>query len=413
MKILVLGAGVIGVTTAYELAADGHAVTVIERHARPARETSFANAGLIAPGHSFAWASPKVPGILLKSLFRNDQAFRLRFNIDHQYWRWALRFLGQCTAERARRNTLRKHRLCRYSQHQLHRVIADTRVRHAGTSGGLLYLYRSSSSLERGIAHMQLLADAGQPQEVLDRDQIAELDPAYSDTKAQLAGGVYCPTDESGDSHRFTTALAAVCAERGVGFEYGATITHLDANGDRIRGVNTDRGAFTADAFVVALGPYSAPLVQSLNIYLPIYPVKGYSVSVACGDRAPRLGAVDEDHLIAYARLGERFRVTAIAEFAGYDTSFKPQDFVAMLATVRELLPGASDYTHPEYWSCLRPMTPQGTPIFGRARFRNLYLNTGHGHMGWTMACGSARITADLIHQRKPQIDLEGMLFPV
>lgn len=413
MNVLVLGAGVIGVTTAYELMRDGHEVSVIERHDEPAQETSFANAGLIAPGHAFAWASPKVPAILLKSLFRNDQAFRLRLKADLEFWKWTARFIGQCTHAKAHENSLRKHRLCAYSQQRLHEVVASSGVEYDQIIAGLLYLYRSQQTLDRGVEHMQLLVEDGQQCEVLDRNQVAALDPAYTANKDQIAGAVYCPTDESGDSHLFTVNLARICAGQGVKFEYGTKIERLEVNARKIRGVRTDRGEFTGDAIVLALGPYSASLLRPLGIDLPIYPVKGYSVTMPSDERhtAPRLGAVDEDNLVAYTRLGQRFRVTAIAEFAGYDTTHRPRDFNAMLQTVRGLLPEGGDYDTLDYWSCLRPMTPHGTPYFGATGYANLFVNSGHGHIGWTMACGSARITADLIAGRTPEIDLAGLRY--
>lgn len=413
MNVLVLGAGVIGVATAYELIRDGHEVTVIDRNDGPAQETSFANAGLIAPGHAFAWASPKVPAILLKSLFRNDQAFRLRLKADLEFWKWTARFIGQCTHARAHENSLRKHRLCTYSQQRLHEVVASSGVEYDQITDGLLYLYRSQQTLDRGVEHMQLLVEDGQHHEVLNRNQVAILDPAYTASKDRIAGAVYCPTDESGDSHLFTINLARVCAEQGVNFQYDTTIGGLDTGGNTIRCVRTDRGEFNADIIVLALGPYSAPLVRPLGINLPIYPVKGYSVTMPSDERhtAPRLGAVDEDNLVAYARLGQRLRVTATAEFAGYDTTHRPRNFTTMLNAVRNLLPEGGDYDTLDYSSCLRPMTPHGTPFFGSTQYGNLFINTGQGHMGWTMACGSARITADLIAGHDPGIDLAGMRY--
>ena len=413
MKALVLGAGVIGVTTAYELMRDGHEVTIIERHDEPARETSFANAGLIAPGHAFAWASPKVPAILLKSLFRNDQVFQLRLKADLEFWKWTARFIGQCTRVKARENSLRKHRLCVYSQQRLHEVVASSGVEYDRILTGLLYLFRSQQTLDRGVKHMQLLVEDGQQREVLDRDQVVALDPAYSSSKDRIAGAVYCPTDESGDSHLFTINLARVCADQGVKFEYGTAIERFDFSANKIQSVQTDRGEFNADTIVLALGPYSAPLARPLGIHLPIYPVKGYSVTMPSDERhtAPRLGTVDEDNLVAYVRLGQRLRVTATAEFAGYDTTHRPRDFTTMLNAVRSLLPEGGDYDTLDYWSCLRPMTPHGTPLFGSTEYANLFVNTGQGHMGWTMACGSARITADLIAGRTPEIDLAGLRY--
>lgn len=411
MKILVMGAGVIGVTTAYELLKDGHEVAVVESHASAGEETSAGNAGLIAPGHAYAWSSPAAPGILLKSLFRADQALRFRLRPDPRLWAWSFKFLRQCTAERARVNTLRKHALCVYSQDQLHRVVAETGVEYDARDGGLLYLYRDPAGFERAAVKAQILSGDGQEMEVIDVARAIEIDPALAPARDKLAGAIFCPTDESGDSRLFTQGLAAACEGLGGRFHYGTTIRRIALAGDRVEKVVTDRGDLAAEAYVLALGCNSPILARPLGVKLPIYPIKGYSVTVpaAPGDLAPRIGGVDEDNLVAYARLGTRLRITATAEFAGYDLSHKPSDFRHMLAAVQDLIPEGGDFDKPSYRACLRPMTPEGTPIFGLGRQTNLYFNSGHGHMGWTMACGAARIAADLIAGRSPAIDLAGM----
>jgi len=411
MHIAVLGGGVIGVTTAYELLQDGHQVTLIERAADVALGTSFANAGMVAPGHAFAWASPKVPKILLRSLWRNDQAFRFRFHADPAFWRWSLRFLRECTAERARLNTQRKHRLCSYSQAVLREIAADTQVAFDGAETGLLYFHRSQETLDRGVRNMAILRDLGQQQDILTRDQIAALDPALAPMKHKIAGGVYAPTDSVGDCAMFTRALAGVARLRGADIRTGTTVMRLESDGARITGVQTDRGTVQADAYVLAMGIWSPKLLRGLDQWLPVYPVKGYSLTLPIGGNhvAPRVGGVDEDNLVAYTRLGERLRVTATADFAGYDATHRPSDFAVMLGKIQDILPGGADYTQPTYWAGLRPMTPEGTPILGTGRQRNLFLNTGHGHVGWTMSCGAARVTRDLIAGRKPAIPLDGM----
>lgn len=411
MQILVLGGGVIGVTTAYYLARDGHAVTLIERHEAVAQETSFANAGLIAPGHAYAWSSPHAPMILFKSLFRDDQALRFKLRPDPQLWAWSLLFLRQCNSACARINTLRKHRLCLYSQAALRALVAETGIAYDGAESGLLYLYRKPESFERGAANLSILADDGQDMEVVDRDRAAEIDPALAPVKDRIAGAIYCPTDGSGDARLFTHNLAAQAAEIGVRFAYGTTIRGIACEGDRVTRVATDKGDFEADAFVLALGCDSARFARPLGLRLPIYPIKGYSVTlpIAGHNNPPTIGGVDEDNLVAYAPMGDRLRITATAEFAGYDTSHKPSDYRAMLAAAKDLFPNGGDYERPFYWAGLRPMTPEGTPILGQGRQRNLFLNSGHGHMGWTMACGTARITTDLIAARTPEIDLDGL----
>lgn len=411
MKVIVMGGGVVGVTTAYCLLKDGHEVTVVERHDGAADETSFANAGLVAPGHAYTWASPKAPGILLKSLWRNDQALRFRLRLDPALWSWSLKFLGNCRAERVAVNTARKVRLSLYSQDVLHTVVEDTGVAFDSAKGGLLYLYRTPAAFDAGVAKMKILTDNGLPLEVVDRDRAAAIDPALQPTRDRIAGGIYAPSDESGDARMFTRNLADWCAARGVRFLYGTTIRGVETATGEVTGLVTDKGTLTADAYVLALGCQSAALAKPLGLSLPIYPVKGYSVTVPVAGRnnTPRIGGVDEENLVAYAPMGDRLRITATADFAGYDKRHSPADFQTMLAAARDLFPDAADYSRPSYWAGLRPMTPEGTPIFGRGRQRNLFLNTGHGHMGWTMSCGSARITADLIAGRTPAIPLDGM----
>lgn len=414
MTTIVLGAGVIGVTTAWELAKTGRAVTVIDRETGPALATSFANAGLVAPGHALTWASPRAPRILFKSLYRDDQALRLKLTADPHMWAWCLRFLMNCTAERARTNTLRKLRLCAYSQQSLQALVAETGVEYDAVRRGLLYVYRDAAALERGMANMAILREGGQHMEALDGAGVARIEPAFETSRTPVAGGVYCPGDESGDAHKFTSALADRCQAAGVQFRYGATVVGLDADGDRVTGVLlADGNRIEADEVVLALGCWSPQLGRKLGLSIPVYPVKGYSATVPIGERnaAPIVGGVDENNLVAWCRMGDRLRLTATAEFTGYDTSHRPSDFASMLGAARDLFPDAGDYDQPSYWACLRPMTPEGTPIFGRGRHRNLWLNTGHGHMGWTMACGSARIVADLMAGRRPDIDTIGMMY--
>ena len=414
MRVLVLGGGVIGVTTAYYLARDGHEVTVVERHSAAAAETSYANAGLLAPAHAYAWASPKAPKVLFKSLFMKDQALRLKLRADPRMWRWGLQFLAQCTAGRARLNTLRKVWLCLYSVERLNEVVADTGVAYDGLEKGNLYLYRTEPGLEKGIAHTAILREQGVEMRVLDRDAVAAVEPALEPVRDRIAGGLHAPGDQSGDARMFSRNLAAHCAERlNVRFEYDTRATALVGSGDRIEQVMTDRGGRVADAFVLAAGHESPFLAAPIGVKLPIYPCKGYSVTVPVGrsNLSPKIGMVDEDHLVAFCPMGSRLRVTSTAEFSGYGKSCSAEDFRAMFNVARELFPGGGDYSNPEYWAGLRPMTPTTVPIFGFARYRNLMLNVGHGHIGWTMSCGSAKVVADLIAGRDPGLDLEGMLY--
>jgi D-amino-acid dehydrogenase len=410
MHVVVMGAGVVGVTTAWQLLEDGHEVTVIDRQPEAACETSFANAGHVAVGHALSWANPRALRMLVRSLVRSDLPLRFRFHADPAYWRWSFAFLRQCTEAQARHNTRIKHRLCGYAQRLLQQVVAETGVEYDGSQVGILYLYRTAATLERGLANLRILADAGQEMEVVDRERAAAIDPALGPTKDRIAGAIYCPSDESGDSAKFSRELAARCAERGAKFEYRTTIKGVEVAGDRVERVVTDRDDVRGDRYVLSLGSYS-PLIKGLGERLPVYPIKGYSLTLPIdgANNPPTVGGIDEDTLCAYVRLGDRLRATSIAEFAGYDTSHRPADFAHILRSLRELLPNAADYARPQYWACLRPMTPAGTPILDRGRYRNLYYNTGHGHMGWTMACGTAKITADLIAGRTPDLPLDGL----
>ena len=411
MRVVVMGGGIVGVTTAHCLAADGHEVTVLERRDAVAQETSFANAGLMAPGHAYAWSSPRAPMTMLRSLYRDDQALRFKLRPDPRLWAWTWLFLRQCNAKSARINTLRKHRLCVYSQQVFKALTAETPLAFDGSEQGLLYLYRSQESFERGAANIGILVEDGQELEVVDRQRAAEIDPALEPVKEQIAGAVFAPTDGSGDARLFSEALAERLQSEGVRFAFGTSIERIEAEGDRVTGVVTDKGRFEAEAYVLALGCFSPALAKPLGLDLPIYPVKGYSVTLPSGGnrRRPTVGGVDEDNLIAYAPLGDRLRITATAEFSGFDTSHTPADFRVMLKAARALFPDGGDWDQPTYWAGLRPMTPEGTPFLGPARQKNLFLNCGHGHMGWTMACGTARITADLIAGRPAEIDLAGL----
>lgn len=410
MHVIVLGAGVVGVTTAYQLAKDGHQVTVIDRQALAANETSFGNAGMIAPGHSYTWASPKAPGILLRSLFQRDQALRLTLRADPRMWAWCLRFLRNCTAERAKVNTLHKLRLCQYSQKVLHESVADTAIEYDRNTRGILFLYRDQASFDAGVKHMKILEDGGQKFHILDFAGIIQVDPALKAARGKVYGALHGPTDESGDCHKFTNALAETCRQRGVAFKYETTISGLETDGDRITGVQTDKGTVTGDLVVMSLGSYAPFLTRKLGIDLPIYPVKGYAVTMPIKnpDAAPRLPGIDENFLVAYTPMGDRIRMTATAQFAGYDTTYTPADFRTAMEVAENLFPGAGDFSRASYWAGLRPMTPEGTPRIGPTKYRNLYLNAGQGHMGWTMAHGSARVVADMIAGRKPAIDTSG-----
>lgn len=412
MRIIILGGGVVGVTTAYQLQRDGHDVVLLERNREVASGASWGNAGMIAPGHSFVWSSPKAPMILLKSLVLKDQALRFKLSADPRLYAWSWLFLKECTAEKARRNTLLKHRLAAYSQTILGEVIANEEIEYDRNDRGILYFHRSQQALDKGVEHMKLLESDGQVIKVLDRKEVVALDPSLASAQDKIVGGIYCPTDETGDSAKFTRALAAKVVQRGGVVHTDTTLTELDATGDEISQAVTDKGSFRGDAYVLALGAHSTMLARKIGARLPIYPIKGYSLTIPIGNcpYPPTVASVDEHNLVAISRFGDRVRVTATAEFAGYDTSHSPSDFTFMKGVTQELYPEGADFDRAEMWAGLRPMTPNNLPILGRQRVRNLFFNTGHGHIGWTMSHGSARITADLIAGRTPAISMDGLL---
>ena len=412
MKTLILGGGVVGVTTAYFLAKAGHEVTVVEEKEGVGLEASAGNAGIIAPGHSFAWASPRAPQMLWSSLRGAETAIRLRLGADPRLYTWGLRFLRECTSARSRRNTLVKLRLCQYSQSVLNELVREEGIDYHAITRGALYLHRDPAELDAGIKKMALLAEHGQKQEILDASGLARLDPVFEPVKGKIAGAIRDLGDSSGDSRLFVESLARRCQERlGVTVRLGVRVNTLRAGPDRIDAVETNLGTLTADNYVLALGVGSAAVARTAGLSLPIYPAKGYSSTfpLRAGGLAPTVPGVDEQWLVGWSRLGDRLRLTSTAEFTGYDWGWTPRDFNNILRLARDLFPDAADYDRGEYRACLRPMTPDGPPILGLARHRNLFLNCGHGHMGWTMACGTARIVADLMNARMPELDLDGL----
>ena len=413
MKAVVIGAGVVGVTTAYYLSRYGHEVTVLEKESEVATLASAGNAGLIAPGHSFAWASPTAPRELLRSLTAEDTALRVNPLKAPGMAIWGLKFLRECTAERAVKNTLVKLRLAQYSQRMLNEIAETERIDYNDIHDGVLYLYRDPRRFEAGIKKMKLVQDHGQKQDVLDPDGVAEAEPALAPVKHKLAGAIYAVTDSSGDGVKFSKELQKVCEKMGARFQLGAGVRKLVANGTRIEGVVTEQGdPVTADVYVLSAGVQSTPIARTVGVKLPIAPAKGYSATFPVKDGAhgvPRIGGVDEELLVAWCRMGDRMRMTSSAEFTGYETTWKERDFRIIKRLARDLLPEAADYDRGTYRACNRPMTPDGPPILGTARHDNLFINSGHGHMGFTMACGSSRLVADLVDGRKPEISLEGI----
>jgi len=412
MRTLVLGGGVVGVTTAYFLARAGHEVTLLEEKHGLGLEATGGNAGIIAPGHSFAWASPRAPRMLWQSLRGAETAIRVRLTRDPRLYAWGLRFLRECTSARARRNTLIKLRLCQYSQAVMKELVANEGIEYQAISKGALYLHRDPVELEAGIKKMALLAEHGQKQEILDASALARLEPAFEPVKSKIAGAIRDLGDSSGDSRVFSEELARVARDKhGLTVRLNTRVTALRSDGDRIDGVVTADGVLGADNYVLAAGVGAPVLARTAGVSLPIYPAKGYSSTFPLkpGGLAPTISGVDEQWLVGWSRLGDRLRLTSTAEFTGYDWGWTPRDFNNILRLARDLFPEAADYERGEYRACLRPMTPDGPPILGLGRHRNLVFNCGHGHMGWTMACGTARLVADLMTGRMPDLDLDGL----
>jgi D-amino-acid dehydrogenase len=412
MKAVVIGAGVVGVTTAYYLAKNGHDVTVVERESEVATVASAGNAGLIAPTHSFGWASPTAPMELLRSLTVEDTALRVNPFKAPAMAAWGIKFLRECNADRARKNTLVKLRLAQYSQRKLDEIAETEKIDYDDIHAGLLYLYRDPKRFEAGVAKWKLIRDHGQPQEILDPDGVARIEPALAPVKHRLAGAIYGPTDSSGDSVKFTRGLRAVCERMGARFVLGAGVKKLIVRGNRIQALATEAGdAIDGDVFVISAGVHSPRIARTVGVKLPIAPAKGYTATfpVKEGGAVPRIGAVDEELLVAWCRMGDKLRMTSSAEFTGYETTYRDRDFRIIRKLAGSLLPQAADYDRGVFRACNRPMTPDGPPILGTARYDNLYINSGHGHMGFTMACGTSRIVADLIDGRKTEIPVEGM----
>ena len=413
MKVIVIGAGVVGVTTAYYLARSGHQVTVVEKESEAATLASAGNAGLIAPGHSFAWASPSAPKELLRSLTLEDTALRVNPFKAPGMAIWGLRFLRECNAERATKNTLVKLRLAQYSQRMLNQIAADERIDYDDIHEGILYLYRDPKRFAAGIEKMKLVQEHGQKQDVLDADGVVEAEPMLGPVKHKLAGAIYGVTDSSGDSVMFTRKLQAVCEGMGTKFVFGQGVAKLAAGSAKVKAAMLDGGdSLDAEVFVLSAGVHSPRIARSVGVRLPIAPAKGYSATFPIkrnGGPQMRVGAVDEELLVAWCRIGDRLRMTSSAEFTGYETSYKEHDLRLIRKLAGDLLPDAAEYDSGTYRACNRPMTPDGPPILGPAGHDNFYINSGHGHMGFTMACGSSRIVADLIDGKKPEIPVAGL----
>ena len=411
MKVVVLGAGVIGVTSAWYLAQAGHEVTVIDRQPAPALETSFANAGEISPGYASPWAAPGIPMKALKWLFMEHAPLIVQPKPDWAKISWLARMLMNCTADAYAVNKSRMVRLAEYSRDCLIQLRQDTGIAYDQRTQGTLQLFRTEKQVAAAEKDIAVLKADGVPFEVLDAEGCIAAEPGLAASRQKIAGGLRLPGDETGDCFKFTQSLAEMAAAQGVTFRYGVSIDRLEATGDRIAAVHTSEGRVTADAFVLALGSYSPMLVKDFGIKLPVYPVKGYSITVPIVDetRAPVSTVMDETHKIAITRLGDRIRVGGMAEISGFDNSLKPKRQATLTHSVEDLFGGAGDQSRASFWCGLRPMTPDGTPILGRSPIGNLFLNTGHGTLGWTMAAGSGRVLADLVSGRQTDIDTAGL----
>jgi D-amino-acid dehydrogenase len=411
MRILVLGAGVIGVATAHYLTADGHEVTVIDRQSAPALEASFGNAGNVCPSYATPWAAPGMRWKALKWLFQSEAPLRVDWRADAPFLRWVLAWLGNCSPGRFERNKPRMQRLSRYSLACLQALREATGIAYDETTRGILQLLRTEAELEAIVAHTRILERAGIAHQVLAPKGCLEVEPALAHAQASFAGGLHLPLDETGDCNVFSQALAERTGQRGARFRFETVVERIELDGARVTGVSTSDGVVRADRVVVALGIGFVSLLASVGVRVPIQPVKGYSLTlpIAHFDRAPLSSVMDEHTKVAITRLGNRIRAAGTAELGAHSIEAPAERFGTIERALRELFPEAADFERPQRWAGLRPMTPDGPPILGRTRVANLFLNVGHGAQGWSMACGSGRIVAHLVSDKKPDIDIDGL----
>jgi D-amino-acid dehydrogenase len=411
MRVLVLGAGVIGVCAAYYLRRAGHEVEVVERRSAAAMETSFANAGEVSPGYSAPWAGPGVPIKAIKWMLMHHSPLVIWPLLDLNMWRWGAMMLANCTAKAYALNKSRMVPIAEYSRDCLKALRADIGITYDERTQGTLQLFRTQKQLDGTAKDIEVLRQYGVPYEVLDRAGFVAVEPGLRHTQDKFVGALRLPGDETGDCHQFTQRLAALAAAQGVRFRYDTTIHGLDRIGDKIVGVNTTAGTFGADSVVLALGSHSPLMLGALGLRIPVYPVKGYSITLPIVDasRAPESTIMDETHKVAVTRLGDRIRVGGTAELAGYSMALREPRRATLEHVVTDLFPGGGDVTQVEFWCGLRPMTPDGTPIVGPTPITNLLLATGHGTLGWTMAAGTGRVIADLVSGKKPDIDIDGL----
>lgn len=415
MRVLVLGSGVIGVTSAWYLARQGHDVTVVDRQPGAALETSFANAGQISPGYSTPWAAPGIPIKALRWLFQRHAPLAIRPDGTLFQLSWLAQMLANCTEERYAVNKERMLRLSEYSRDCLKALRTELDLPYEGRQLGTLQVFRTEAQMASVDKDVRVLREQGVPFELLDRAQLAGAEPALAAVADRLVGGLRLPGDETGDCNLFTTHLAEAASRLGVRFEYGTTIDRIERRGDAIAGVWVrgpgGRRQLAADQYVLALGSFSRGLIAPLGLDLPVYPLKGYSLTVPIVDAAaaPVSTVMDEAYKIAITRFDDRIRVGGMAEVAGFDLRLDPRRRATLEKVVTDLFPRGGDLRAARFWTGLRPMTPDGTPVVGATHVSNLWLNTGHGTLGWTMACGSGRLLADLMSRRRPEISSEGL----
>ena len=411
MHVIVLGSGVIGLTSAYYLAKQGAKVTVIDRQSGAAQETSFGNAGQISPGYSTPWAAPGIPVKAIKWLFEAHAPLAIK--LDGSLWQlnWMLQMLKNCQADRYAINKERMVRVAEYSRDCLRALREDTGITYENRSQGTLQIFRKPSQLEAVYQDIEVLKETGVAFKLIENGKdLSHIEPALGHVSEQLVGGLHLPNDETGDCFLFSQALADKAKSMGVTFLYNQSIEQLLVEGGTVTGVMVNGQRLTADRYVLALGSYSRELVKPLKLDLPVYPVKGYSLTVPIVDSnfAPQSTVLDETYKIALTRFDQRIRVGGMAELSGFDLSLNPKRRATLEMVTNNLFPGG-DLPQASFWTGLRPMTPDSTPIIGATRYPNLFLNTGHGTLGWTMACGSGKLISDLVLNQTPDINTEGL----
>lgn len=410
MKVIVLGSGVIGTATAYYLAQSGAEVTVVDRQSDVGLETSFANAGQVSPGYSTPWAAPGIPVKALKWMFQKHAPLAIKSDGTLWQLQWLGAMLRNCTSGRYAVNKERMMRVAEYSRDCLRALRLSTGIQYEHRTGGTLQLFRTQSQVDSAKLDIAVLEECGVPFELLDEAGVVRAEPALAHCSGPLAGGLRLPGDETGDCHLFTKELAELARRQGVKFLFGREVDRLLHDGDRIQGLQVGADLLRADRYVMAMGSYTRDLLKPLDLRIPVYPVKGYSLTVPLVDEslAPVSTVLDETYKIALTRFDNRIRVGGMAELSGFDMSLKPARRATLEMVTRDLFPGG-DLRRASFWTGLRPMTPDGTPIIGGTRYSNLFINTGHGTLGWTMACGSGKLISDIISGRTPEINPSGL----